>query len=211
MAEETGLPQGQRPQGRGERRQRILEAAMDLFARQGFHRTSTRQIAQAVGVAEGTLFNYFPTKTALLVAVMRYIVEGYFSRELEPPPTDDPVELLRETFRPRLELALRQAGRIRFILSELLMNREMRQAYFEAVVLRLTELIEEPLQHYIAEGLLRPCNTRITAGVMVGAFLTFLLVATLDEEKRLVQHTPEEISAELAEIFFYGLQPRPEG
>ncbi len=42
---------------------------MRLFARQGVARTTTRQIAQEVGVTEGLIFKYFPTKLALVRAV----------------------------------------------------------------------------------------------------------------------------------------------
>ena len=47
-------------------RQRILEAATALFRRQGFDATTTRDIAQAARIAAGTLFNYFPTKEAIV-------------------------------------------------------------------------------------------------------------------------------------------------
>jgi AcrR family transcriptional regulator len=47
-------------------RQRILEAAGQLFASKGFDAATTRDIADAAGVASGTLFNYFATKEAIL-------------------------------------------------------------------------------------------------------------------------------------------------
>lgn len=47
-------------------RQRILEGAIDLFRRQGFENTTTRDIAQAAEIAAGTLFNYFDTKEAIV-------------------------------------------------------------------------------------------------------------------------------------------------
>jgi AcrR family transcriptional regulator len=47
-------------------RREILQTAQSLFARQGFDATTTRDIAQAAGIASGTLFNYFPTKEAIL-------------------------------------------------------------------------------------------------------------------------------------------------
>jgi AcrR family transcriptional regulator len=50
-------------------RQRILEAARSMFARGGFHTITTRDIADAAGIATGTLFNYFPTKEALLASL----------------------------------------------------------------------------------------------------------------------------------------------
>ncbi|MHC4992233.1 MAG: TetR/AcrR family transcriptional regulator [Planctomycetota bacterium] len=46
-------------------RQRILDAATKLFCREGFQATTTRRIAASVGIASGTLFNYFATKELL--------------------------------------------------------------------------------------------------------------------------------------------------
>ena len=50
-------------------RQRILEAARRLFESQGFEAATTRDIADAAGIASGTLFNYFATKEAILASL----------------------------------------------------------------------------------------------------------------------------------------------
>jgi AcrR family transcriptional regulator len=47
-------------------RQRIVQAAQQLFAEKGFEASTTRDIADAAGIAAGTLFNYFATKEAIL-------------------------------------------------------------------------------------------------------------------------------------------------
>lgn len=52
------------------RREQILETALRLFAEQGFAATSTRQIAREVGVTEGLIFHYFPSKEALFSAIL---------------------------------------------------------------------------------------------------------------------------------------------
>jgi AcrR family transcriptional regulator len=52
------------------RREQIIEAAIALFAQQGFDGTSTRQIAHSIGITEGLIFHYFPTKADLLSAVL---------------------------------------------------------------------------------------------------------------------------------------------
>src|SRR5262245_3168783 len=67
MAEETPTL---RQQQAAARRAQIVETALRLFARQGFDGTSTRQIAQEAGIAEGLIFHYFPTKAQLLTAVL---------------------------------------------------------------------------------------------------------------------------------------------
>lgn len=50
-------------------RDRILKAAQRLFSHQGFDGTTTRDLAQSAGVAEGTLFRHFANKKAILVEV----------------------------------------------------------------------------------------------------------------------------------------------
>ena len=57
-----------RPQSEDSSRTRILKAAQHLFASQGFDSTTTRDLAQAAGVAE-TLFRHFANKKAILIEV----------------------------------------------------------------------------------------------------------------------------------------------
>lgn len=55
--------------------ERILVEASELFARQGYHATTTRQIAQAVGVRQPSLFHHIESKASLMSALLRYATE----------------------------------------------------------------------------------------------------------------------------------------
>jgi AcrR family transcriptional regulator len=57
-------------------RQRILEAARQLFATNGFETSTTRDLADAAGIATGTLFNYFATKEAILASLAAEAAAG---------------------------------------------------------------------------------------------------------------------------------------
>lgn len=57
-------------------RERILEAAQQLFAEHGFDATTTRDIAQAAEIATGTLFNYFATKEAIVASLAAEAAAG---------------------------------------------------------------------------------------------------------------------------------------
>jgi TetR/AcrR family transcriptional regulator, fatty acid metabolism regulator protein len=57
----------------------IIEAATRLFAEEGYHGTSTRKIAAAAGVSEGTLFHYYSTKNVLLLAIL----DGFYGGLME--------------------------------------------------------------------------------------------------------------------------------
>ena len=63
-------------------RQRILEVGQELFRSRGFEATTTRDIAKAAAIASGTLFNYFPTKEAIVAALVRSAVDDA-QRELD--------------------------------------------------------------------------------------------------------------------------------
>ena len=58
------------PEKKQETRRRIVECARNLFIDKGFEHTTTRDIAEAAGIAAGTMFNYFPTKEALAVSIV---------------------------------------------------------------------------------------------------------------------------------------------
>jgi AcrR family transcriptional regulator len=56
----------------GSTRERILYEASELFARQGFHATTTREIARAVGIRQPSLFHHFASKDAILQALLAW-------------------------------------------------------------------------------------------------------------------------------------------
>lgn len=56
-----------------QRRRQIADAAVQLFVRQGFHKTTTRQIAKAAGVSIGSLYEYFACKEDVLYLVCHAI------------------------------------------------------------------------------------------------------------------------------------------
>ena len=64
-----------RPASRGDKRERILDAAVRVFARKGFHATRVSEVAKAAGVADGTIYLYFDSKEHLLVSLFEHRVE----------------------------------------------------------------------------------------------------------------------------------------
>ena len=87
---------------RREARGRLVRAALELFAREGYERTSVRAIAQAAGVAQGLLYNYFEGKEDLLRAVfeecMRDVRESFAAADAPGTPQERLERLIRESF-----------------------------------------------------------------------------------------------------------------
>lgn len=79
MADPRSSPPGRRERRKIETRQRLFRAAMELFQEKGFDATTIDEIAERADVAKGTVFNYFPQKTAFLTTSYQL----WFSRMTE--------------------------------------------------------------------------------------------------------------------------------
>ncbi|REE67635.1 TetR family transcriptional regulator [Paenibacillus taihuensis] len=76
------------------RKEQILDAAAALFAENGYYKTTTAKVAEAVGVTQPYVFHFFKTKEALYLAVLERAYQRilYAFTSVQAPP-----ELLQET------------------------------------------------------------------------------------------------------------------
>ena len=58
------------------KKQQVLDAAMHCFAHNGFHKTNMPQIALNAGISIGNIYGYFPSKNAIIIAVVERIISG---------------------------------------------------------------------------------------------------------------------------------------
>ncbi|MEW5535778.1 TetR family transcriptional regulator, partial [Streptomyces virginiae] len=70
-------------------RRRILHASAQLASRGGFDAVQMREVAEAAGVALGTLYRYFPSKVHLLVATMQDQLQHMHTTLRKRPPAGD--------------------------------------------------------------------------------------------------------------------------
>jgi AcrR family transcriptional regulator len=76
-----------------ERRELILDAALEVFARRGFHGSSIDEIAQAASVSKALIYEHFPSKKDLHVSLLERHVQEIFVRLAESAATSDPGEI----------------------------------------------------------------------------------------------------------------------
>lgn len=116
-------PDKHKPSAPGDPRNRILGAAEQAFASQGFHGASLNSIARAAGLSNPGLIHHFPTKAALYLAVLRWIGEeitGLMTEALDG--LSDPERRLRAVVLTQVEWTFRRPAAIRLIVRELIDN-----------------------------------------------------------------------------------------
>ena len=72
-----------------ERKQQILNHALDLFVEKGYHATHTSEISEKVGIASGTLFNYFERKEDIINDLYIQIKTEIFSKIFTSKETEE--------------------------------------------------------------------------------------------------------------------------
>lgn len=70
------MTESRRERKKEETRKKLIEAAADLFRRQGFANTAVDQITEAADVGKGTFYNYFDTKEAVVTAYIDEISQA---------------------------------------------------------------------------------------------------------------------------------------
>lgn len=126
-----------------ERRTMILDAARGLFARQGYHGTSIGDIARDAGCAEALLYRHFPSKQALLAAVLAEggrTVRAEIDRALAAAGDDPFGVLLGSMGRRRSAVDMEDSLRVRSLAVSMVHEPEIRES-LEAHVTAFRSLV----------------------------------------------------------------------
>jgi AcrR family transcriptional regulator len=188
------------------RRSQILDASQVVFAERGFHRATTREIAAAAGVAEGTIYNYFAGKDDLLIGLVVRLAEmENLEEELARALQSDPREFFISIFRDRLGHIAEHHQILQALLPEILTHARLRQRFFEQFIVPTATHMEQYTRARIGLGQIRPVNAPLTTRVVQGLILGLLVLRILGDETLLAGWS--ELPDLLATLLFDGLAP----
>jgi len=193
------------------RRAQILDAATKVFAARGFHRTTIRDVARAAGIADGTIYNYFENKTALLLGIMNRMNETERREDdLAQVVDTDMRGFMRRYFRQRFA-ALTQGGPEVFqvVLSEVLVNPELRELYLQQVVAPTFALAETYFADLVEAGKVRRLDIPLTLRAISATFLGLLVERIIGDPQ--LQTRWDELPDLLTTLFLDGLLPSEGG
>jgi AcrR family transcriptional regulator len=130
-------------------RQTLLDTAAEEFARQGYDQANINTISTRAGFAKGTIYNYFPSKQALLLEVIDSIAQEHLaylqSAVLE---LDDPARRLERFFKAGFEYVAQYTLRARLMFNTVNgSNQEQKEYCYRAY---------QPMFRLVAEQILSP-------------------------------------------------------
>jgi AcrR family transcriptional regulator len=188
------------------RKQQILDAAAHVFSQKGYEGATTREIAETADLAEGTLYNYFPSKRDLLIGVAQNYAEEVIA-DIENVRAESFEGMLTQIMANRFRRG-RERRLFMLFLHESRHNEDVHEHYMQGALQRIITETEKRLQKLVDAGAIRPVDPAIAARTLSATIMGF---AALFELGGSVGHSsPERLGAEVTDIFINGLKRRLE-
>jgi AcrR family transcriptional regulator len=179
------------------RREAIIDAAAQLFQETGYERASMNELARRLGGSKATLYSYFPSKEALLVAVVKAYATGHLSdavSDLTQTWADANLETILTRFGERMLLVLTNdvsaLAVYRMVIAES-GHSEIGTLFYDAGPRESVDILAKFLGSAMERGQLAQADAHLRA-------LQFLALVTAQTNTRVYQRNPAPL--EIAEI-----------
>jgi len=201
-----------------ERRDQILATAVNLFARNGFRGTTTKEIARAAGVSEAMVFRHFATKEALYVAILddkgcregvgRFPWENNDLLKTAIEEKND-FEVFYQIAVSALEKHQSSEPFMRLLFYSALEEHELAARFFGDFVDKVYEFIGHYIKQRQDDGTLRQIEPRVAVRALLGMLIHHSLNNILwDKDHKLLNIPNEEAARNFAEVFLNGIRKR---
>ncbi len=203
-----------RPAFDPERRATILRAALRVFANKGFHRTTIREIAQEAELAQGTLYNHFENKTALITGLIEALQQqGQESASLSPndqsAPHHDLPRFLPMHFKQMLDMHAAEGKNVLgVLLAEMLTDPQLRQAHATTLFAPVFETGAQAMKQWTKQGLIRKTRPEITTR-LIGAMLLGVQIQQMLGDPMIDQYW-DELPSAMASLVLRGIENKQE-
>lgn len=184
---------------------KILQAAQKLFAHKGFDGTTTKDLAEVAGVAEGTIFRHFTNKKAILVEVATQGWINLLTDLLTELSEMASYKAIAHMMQRRMFNMQDNLDMMKVCFMEAQFHPELRDRIQLEVIDKMTDIAEVYFEEAIAKGVYRKSlSPKVIAKVFVGMFA----VAGFSNETLSTSESPMELKAMaegLSDIFLNGV------
>jgi AcrR family transcriptional regulator len=193
-----------------DRRQQIIEAALEVFSTKGYHKATNKDIAQAAGgISPGLIYWYFKDKEDLFLSIIReraaiFQLADHPERLMELPPREG-LALIGRTYLSIFKVPGNVAI-VRIMIGEAIRFPQIAEMVYKQAASRFLGLLSQYLQRQVDLGRLRPHDTNIAARSFLGMFVVNVVARELMRDPSAIATPDEQLVATALDIFLGGLE-----
>jgi AcrR family transcriptional regulator len=166
-----------------EKEEKILKSAIKLFSEKGFEASTSKEIAEDAGVAEGTIFKYFKTKKDIITSILvhllnltrgKFVLKG-IKEIFEENKSDDIKIILKKIIYERFKLVDKFFPMAQIIFIQAIFHEEVREAIFNNIIKNALKMFDEFYKELTKKGILRnDIDSMIIFRSIVGNVVLFI-------------------------------------
>lgn len=187
------------------RRNQILDAATKVFAEKGFHPTTIKDVAREAGLADGTIYIYFENKPALLLGILdRLTTAALQDVDVTSLASMDLHEFIRTYIQhPLTVFESSNFELFKVVVSEILVNQEMRERYYQHILAPTINLGEQFFRQWAEQHDLDPLHTKLLMHA-ISSMVMGLIVQRIIGDTTLEAEW-EHLPAYLSDLLLHGI------
>src|SRR5262245_2678041 len=166
-----------------DRRQQIVNVAVELFSLHGFNGVTTKEIADRAGVSQAIIFRHFPSKEAIYSAILdhkvRQAAEQIQGHLQDAAGRKDDRAFFKALALDMLELYTKDPSLIRLLLFSALEGHDLSRMYYKTMSRQVREHVRDYLKQRIADGAFRQVDPLASARMFMGMIVHHAQVGAL--------------------------------
>lgn len=194
-----------------ERRERILDAAAEVFRRKGFAGANVADIAATAGIAKGTVYLYFRSKEEIFTAIMaeRSFLPNLADLLVEDQPLEITVRNFAESYYRFMDT---NSPIFRLAIADALRFPDHARQMYREIVLKNNQVLADFLDRQSKAGVIRRLeNPFLTARALMGLLGAHVLWQEILGGKDVTPISQEAWSEEIVRLFLEGVNRDSEG
>lgn len=196
------------------RESQILEAALAVFSEKGYGVATIPNIAEKAGLAVGSIYNYYPSKRELFLAVIKhFIINAPLLDLIDELPKGDIDGIFSQIMHNRLNLIDNtNISRIPFLMAEIQRDPELKEMWAKEFLQPFFTEMVKVYRNLGETGRFTISNPEITTRIIGGMIVGFLMLRIMEGENSPLYRIPkEEIIKSIGRFLMFGLAGHESG
>lgn len=185
----------------GNKRDIIIDAAIQVFSQKGYHNTRMEEIALVAGIGKGTIYEYFASKLQLFQEMLGKSLQVYYSnlrsKDLDKLSFPQRIKLLLES---HFQFCLENRELTQLIFRDDIFDEELKEWSY-----KMHKDKEKDMQDLITDGIargeLRPVDTKLASMMVIGVLHSIWMPLIMENW----QVEPSSVSNQMTDLIMHGL------
>lgn len=194
-----------------QRREQILNAATEVFSRNGFQGTTLRQLARRAGISEATIYQHFASKEALYDAILEKKIKDrkHLYYPLEAAEAKQDMKVLTTIVGNFLQQQSVDNSFMRMLLFSALEGHELSRKFVRGPLQDFFDFLGGYLESRMEQGVFKPMGGQVASRLLIGMVFYCILLREVYHDPGIQNVDLDDLAGKVVDLFYAGMRAGP--